>query len=152
MKGGHSMASVKHIFNDNDRILFDSCCQYFELALAYFGYNAQTQCYLSDKNKILLFAVNITYNAQNHQFFTALTLEEFYKKMELLYHIYLYAKDHQCGLEESLNYFLEQQQQFIVIQDEIDNLLSWKDFIDDEINRTGSYSYNTSHNENRTLH
>ena len=147
------MTSVKQFFNKNDRLLFNNCCQYFELALSYFGYNSKTQCYLNNKNQIILFVVNINYKSRIHQFFRTLNLKEFCKKMELLNYIYVLSKDNHLDLESGLHYVIkEQKKQFIIIQEEISNLLNWKDFIDNEINCIESYRYNSSQNVNRTLH
>ncbi|WP_119329151.1 hypothetical protein [Cysteiniphilum halobium] len=145
--------SIDQLFTKQQRIHFDSCCQYFELALSYFGYNVQAQCCIDDKKKVVLYAVNVFYQGQQRQVFTALTLDEFYKKMELVYQLYMYAKDHQTNLDEALDYYLDEYQQFIAVQGEIDDLLNWQDFIDEELGKTNSYSYDmVLSSENRTLH
>ncbi|WP_119344758.1 hypothetical protein [Facilibium subflavum] len=146
------MASASQVFNKKERVIFDSCCQYFEFALAHFNYNSQVQCYVNQDNEVVLYGVNISYEGQQHQAFTALTLDEFYKKMELIYQLYLYSKEHQCDIEHALNHFLEQYESFVAVQGEIDDLLNWCEFIDEELGKHNSFSYDMMYKENRTLH
>ena len=124
------MLESKQVFNESDRLVFDSCCQYFEFSLSYFNYNAQAQCYVNDKNKVILYAVHVFYEGQEHRIFTALTLDEFHKKMELMYQLYIHAKEKNCSLEQALDHFIEDYEQFIAIQMDVDDLLNWREFVD----------------------
>ena len=146
------MMSLDKLFTQQQRQQFDNCCQYYELALSHFGYNVQAQCYVNDKKRVVLYAVNVFYQGQQHQAFTALTLDEFYRKMELIYQIYLHAKEQQCTLDEALDHFLSQYQQYIAIQGELDDMLNWHDYVDEELGRSNYYSFDTLVSNSRTLH
>ena len=146
------MIENERIFNESDHLIFDSCCQYFELSLSYFNYNVQAECYVSDEKKPLLFAVHLFYEGQEHRAFTALSLTEFHKKMELVYQLYLYAKEQRCSLEKALAHFSETDERFLAIQIDIDDLRNWREFIDEALKQSEGVGYDIRYAQSRTVH
>ncbi|MFZ9034751.1 MAG: hypothetical protein ACO2ZM_01335 [Francisellaceae bacterium] len=126
------MMLSNEVFNEMDRGKFDSCCEYYETCLTHFGFEVKAHCFIDENQTPALYLVDIYYCDQRHEIFTALTLQEFYEKVLLLCKVYDCGKTHMINIEEALQSLLEKDSRLAAIRGEIEDLLNWIDYIDEE--------------------
>lgn len=146
------MLKIKHFFTKEQKNTFNECCHCFETALSYFGYSVESKCFINENNEDVLYVVDIFFHNHKFRAFTTLTLDEFHRKMELIYNLYLYAQKNFCTLNIAIESLSKDYFCYTILQREVDNILKWHKDILILIEKSNSVFFGKRTKACKTLH